>query len=94
VNLARDARRAETRREHLIEIQDYLSVRSATREDRRSALLVAIEAAAATDKGPLIAEAIVKSFRDRGVLLPSAERMDRIGRAGRAIARKRAHQAY
>jgi hypothetical protein len=87
------ARRDETRREHLIEVQGYLSLRAAAREDRRSALLAAINAAAAADKGLPIAEAVVKSFRDRGVLLPSAGRMDRIGRAGRAIARKRALQA-
>jgi len=87
------ARRDQTRREHIVEIQKYLSLRTATREDRRSALLAAIEAAAATDKGRTIAEAIVKNFHDRRALLPSTEHMDRIGRAGRAIARKRAHRA-
>lgn len=87
------ARRDQTRREHAVEIQKYLGLHSATREDRRSALLAAIDAAAATDKGRAIAEAIVMHFRDRRALLPSTEHMDRIGRAGRAIARKRAHQA-
>ena len=87
------ARRDETRREHLIEVQGYLSLRAAAREDRRFALLAAIDAATATDKGLPIGEAIINSFRDRGALLLSAERMDRIGRAGRAIARKRALQA-
>ena len=87
------ARRDETRREHLIEVQGYLSLRAAAREDRRFALLAAIDAATVTDKGLPIGEAIINRFRDRGTLLPSAERMDRIGRAGRAIARKRALQA-
>ena len=87
------ARRDETRREHLIEVQGYLSLRAAAREDRRFALLAAIDAATATDKGLPIGEAIINSFRDRGALLLSAERMDRIGRAERAIARKRALQA-
>ena len=87
------ARRDETRREHLIEVQAYLSLRAAAREDRRFVLLAAIDAATATDKGLPIGEAVIKGFRDRGVLLPSAERMDRIGRAGRAIARKRVLQA-
>ena len=75
------ARRDETRREHLIEVQAYLSLRAAAREDRRFALLAAIDAATAIDKGLPIGEAVIKSFRDRGVLLPSAERMDRIGGA-------------
>jgi Domain of unknown function (DUF4158) len=87
------ARRDETRREHLIEVQSYLSLRAAAREDRRFALLAAIDAATGTDKGLPIGEAIMNSLRDRGALLLSAERMDRIGRAGRAIARKRTLQA-
>ena len=70
------ARRHETRREHLIEVQGYLSLRVAAREDRRFALLAAIDAATATDKGLPIGEAIINSFRDRGALLLSAERMD------------------
>ena len=60
------ARRDETRREHQVEIQGYLSFRSAAREDRRFALLAAIDAATATDKGLRI---------DQGALLLSAERM-------------------
>jgi hypothetical protein len=62
-----------------------LSLRAAAREDRRFALLAAIDAATATDKGLPIGEAIINTFRDRGALLLSAERRDRIGRAGRAI---------
>ena len=53
------ARRDETRREHLIEVQAYLSLRAAAREDRRFALLAAIDAARATDKGLPIGEAVI-----------------------------------
>eukprot|EP01037_Dinobryon_pediforme_P011757 gene11757-11848_t len=85
------ARRDETRREHAGEIQRHLRLHTSTREDRRTALLAAV-AAATTDKGMVIAEAIVKNFRERSALLPPAEYMDRIGRAGRAVARKLAYQ--
>jgi hypothetical protein len=49
-------------------------MRSATHEDRRSALLAAIEAATGTDKGLPIGEAVIKSFRDR-------KRLAALGRA-------------
>ncbi|NZD54995.1 hypothetical protein H0Z56_35480 [Rhizobium leguminosarum] len=50
--------------------------------------MAAIETAATTDKGKPIAEAIVALFRERLVLLPAANRIDRIGLAARAIARR------
>jgi TnpA family transposase len=87
------ARRDETRREHALEIQHYLGLRSAGRQDRRAAILSAAAAASATDKGLPIAEAMVEQLRSRSVLLPSAVRLDRIGRAGRALARRRANAA-
>ena len=72
------ARRDETRREHLIEVQGYLSLRAATREDRRFALLAAIDAATATDKGLPIGEAIIHSFRED----PAQTREGRSGQGG------------
>ncbi len=56
------ARRDETRREHLIEVQAYLSLRAAAREDRRFALLAAIDAATATDKGLPSAKPSLRAF--------------------------------
>lgn len=87
------ARRDETRRDHVARVMDYLKVGSATARDRRAALLSAIDAAAMTDKGLLIAKAVVGTLRERGALLPALETIERICLAGRAIARRRAETA-
>ncbi len=85
------ARRDQTRRAHAMEAQQHLGLKISSQEDRRVARLAAIDAAMATDSGTAVAQAVVKSFRDRKILLPPEDYMDRIGRAGRAIARKRIH---
>lgn len=82
------ARREETRREHIVHLLGYLEMRSATDQDRRAALLSAIEAAATTDKGISIANAIIATFRERRVLLPAVDTIELIGLAARAIARR------
>jgi TnpA family transposase len=83
-------RRDNTRREHAAELQGLLGLRMMTRADQRAALVAAIDAAAATDKGETIAAATIDAFRTRHVLLPSADKLERIGTAGRAVARNRA----
>ena len=60
---------------------------------RRTALLAAIEAASGTDKGAMIAKAIIASFREHRVLLPAPNMIERMGLAGRAVARRRAEHA-
>jgi TnpA family transposase len=87
--LADYGRRDNTRREHSAELQELLGLRMMTRADQRAALVASIDAAAATDKGETIATAAVAAFRSRNVLLPSTDKLERIGTAGRAVARKR-----
>ncbi|MCV3211472.1 Tn3 family transposase [Mesorhizobium sp. YC-39] len=87
------ARREETRRDHIARLMVYLAARSATGQDRRAALLAAIQAAAISDDGGAIASATVSMFRERGSLLPSIDTIERIGLAARAIARRRAERA-
>jgi len=87
--LADYGRRDNTRREHSAELQELLGLRMMTRADQRAALVASIDAAAATDKGETIAAATVAAFRSRNVLLPSTDKLERIGTAGRAVARKR-----
>jgi hypothetical protein len=53
------AGRAQTRREHLVELQTYLSLRLARREDRRAFFKVAFEEANGTDRGDAIVIAIL-----------------------------------
>ena len=87
------ARREETRRDHAARLMIYLDTKSATGEDRRAALLAAIQAATISDDSVGIAKAIAVSFRERGSLLPVTETIERIGLAGRSIARRRAEKA-
>jgi hypothetical protein len=82
------ARREETRRDHTARLMVYLDTRSATLQDRRAALLSAIQAAAMSDDGAAIVSSIVAVFRERGALLPAINTIERIGLAGRAIARR------
>jgi Domain of unknown function (DUF4158) len=59
------ARRDETRRAHLGEIQTYLGVRSFQRGDYRGIARVAIEAATGTDRGDIIVSAMIEHLRER-----------------------------
>ncbi len=90
--LALYARREETRRDHTSRLMLYLDTRSATAQDRRAALLAAIQTATMSDDGAAIASSIVATFRQRGSLLPAIDTIERIGLAGRAIARRRAER--
>nr|WP_246485631.1 Tn3 family transposase [Aminobacter carboxidus] len=87
------SRRSQTRFEHSRHLAEYLGMRAATREDRRAALLAAIEAAMVADKGLPIATAVTNEFRKRNALLPSVHAIEKIGLAGRAIARRQAETA-
>lgn len=83
------ARRDETRREHAIQIQEYLELSPATSANQRIALVAGLAAAEKTDNGQVIAEAMIQALRNQSVLLPSFRKLDRLGRAARAIARTR-----
>ncbi|MFT2215515.1 Tn3 family transposase, partial [Rhizobium giardinii] len=87
------AHRTQTRFEHSRFLTDYLGLHVANRDDRRVALLAASEAAASGDKGLPIATAVIGAFRERRALLPSQQSIEKIGIAGRAIARRRAETA-
>ncbi|MBO9463310.1 Tn3 family transposase [Labrenzia sp. R5_0] len=89
----RYARREETRSNHITHLLGYLGMRSAAAQDRRAALLAAMQAASATDKGLPIANAIIATFRERRVLLPVANVIERLGLLARTIARRRAEVA-
>ncbi|MFP3710287.1 DUF4158 domain-containing protein, partial [Paraburkholderia sp. SIMBA_009] len=56
-------------------------------------ILAAIDTASTTDKGAMIANAIIATYRERRVLLPAVTMIERMGLAARAIARRRAEAA-
>ena len=73
------AHRAETRREHLLELQQYLRLRSFRLADWRACLNVGANAAWATDRGEPIVQAILAHLRAERVLVPAAAVLERIG---------------
>lgn len=86
------AHRAQTRFDHSRSLMAYFGLRTASRNDRRAALLAAIDAAANGDHGLPIATAVIAEFRKRNALLPSLHSIEKIGLGGRAIARRRAEK--
>ena len=83
------ARRPETRREHLLELQSFLGLRSFRLDDWRSCLRIGADTAWATDRGEAIVQAMLVRLRANRVLLPAATVLERIGLAARARARKK-----
>jgi TnpA family transposase len=86
------AGRAQTRREHIAELQACLNVRIARRDDARRLLSLALNEAVGTDRGDTIIAAMIDGLREQGILLPAPLEMERIALAARALARKRAHK--
>ncbi|MEK4031920.1 DUF4158 domain-containing protein [Methylocystis sp. IM3] len=86
------ARREETRWEHLGDIQSYLGVRPFSGDDYRYVAKIATTEATGTDRGDAIVAAMIEALRTRGILLPAATILERIGLAARARARKQAHK--
>lgn len=86
------ARRDQTRREHAVELQAILGLRSFRLGDWRDCLRVGADAAWATDRGEPIVQAMLAHIRSRNVLVPDAAVLERIGLAARARARQRTFQ--
>ena len=86
------AGRAQTRREHLVELQIYLNLRLARREDRHALFKGALEEANGTDRGDAIVTTMIIDLRARGILLPAPSELERLALAARALARRRAYQ--
>ena len=86
------ARRDETRREHLGELQSYLAVRPFRREDVRTVVRVAIDQATGSDRGDAIVSAMIAYLQEKRILLPAPAVLEKIALAARALARKRAYR--
>jgi hypothetical protein len=72
------AHRAETRREHLLELQQHLRLRSFRLADWRACLHVGANAAWATDRGEPIVQAMLAHLRAESVLIPVATVLERL----------------
>ena len=86
------AGRAQTRREHIAELQTSLNVRLSRGRDARPLLSVAMNEAIGTDRGDTIVAAMVGYLREHHILLPSPWELERLALAARSLVRKRAHR--
>jgi hypothetical protein len=87
------ALRDQTRREHAVELQKYLQLRTFGLADWRSCLKAGADAAWATDRSEPIVQAMIAHLRANNVLLPTVTVLERIGLAARARARKKVFDA-
>lgn len=70
--------RAETRRDHILELQSVFGFKSFSRKYYRQALHVLEDLAWQSDKGIVLASALTKSLRAQLILLPSINVIERI----------------
>ena len=87
------SRRPQTRLDHAAELMARLTLRPAMQEDWPLMLGVAAEAAWVTDSGVEIVQAVLDWLCTQRIILPAPNRLERLARAGRALARRRAAEA-
>jgi hypothetical protein len=72
------AERPETRREHLLELQAWLGLRPFSAKDHRQLVLKLSELAQQTDRGIVLAEALVEILRQQHAILPVPYVIERV----------------
>jgi len=87
------AQRAETRREHILELQSVFGFRSFTNDLIASAVDSLGELAWQTDKGIVLAEALTQYLRNQLILLPSVNVIERICAEAITKATRKIHTA-
>jgi hypothetical protein len=87
------AAREQTMTDHAREIGAALGLRPPVRTDLSLMIDAAASAAWSTDKGVVIAGAVVAALREKAIMLPAPATIERAGITGRATARKRVHDA-
>ena len=84
--------RAETRREHLLELQSVFGFQTFTTRHYRPSVHSLDELAWQTDKGIVLATALVDGLRRKGVLLPTVGVIERICAEGITRANRRIYE--
>lgn len=72
------AKRAETRREHLAELQSWLALSTFGLTNFRSAVNELVELAQRTDRGIVLAEALVEQLRLQHIIIPPVDVLERV----------------
>ncbi|AJZ56902.1 tn3 transposase DDE domain protein [Paraburkholderia fungorum] len=85
------AQRDQTRREHLLELQAALQLRPLTVADYHPAVLALVDLAMQTDKGFVLAQALLEYLRRQAILLPGSNVIERICAEAVTRATRRIH---
>jgi TnpA family transposase len=85
------AQRAETRREHMLELQSIFGFQPFAARHYRAAGHSLDDLAAQTDKGIVLATALIQSLRNQAILLPSINVIERICSEAITRATRRIH---
>ena len=72
------AQRPETRREHLAELQAWLNLSPFTGADFRRLIHQLAELAQQTDRGVVIAEALIETLRQQRIIMPALDVIERV----------------
>ncbi len=86
-------RREQTRREHLVELQSVFGFQTFTTRHYRPTVHALAELALQTDKGIVLATALVENLRRQRILLPSLNVIERICAEAITRANRRIHTA-
>lgn len=70
--------RAQTRREHLVELQTVFGFAAFTTNHHKLAVQELTETAMHTDKGVVLATALIEKLRERAILLPRLNAIERV----------------
>ena len=87
------AQRAQTRREHLVELQAWLQLTVFSTADYRRLAHQLAELARQTDRGPVLAAAMVDWLRQQRIILPTADVIDRLCSEALARGTRQVHEA-
>lgn len=71
-------RRAETRREHLLELQSWLGVRPFGKRHFQQSVEYLTELAEQTDRGIVLATSLVELLRQRRIVIPAIDVIERV----------------
>lgn len=72
------ASRDQTRRAHIVEIYNYLNIRPSTLDDYQIAISYLSEQATQTDKGIILANAMINWLRHNHIIVPSVTVIERV----------------
>lgn len=93
-NWSEYGQREQTRREHLIELQTVFGFKPFTMQHYKQAMHILTELGMQTDKGIVLASALIENLRNQSIILPATSTIERACSEGLTRANKRIYSAF